>query len=46
MEPQGFPGSAQQFARDKLLTWMAGSSENASWLVIVNVWDADRGIPG
>jgi hypothetical protein len=42
MEPQGFPGTAQGFAREKLLTWMADNSENASRLVVVNVWDADR----
>jgi hypothetical protein len=48
MEPQNFPGSAQDFARGKLLTWMADNSENANWLVVVNVWDADRegaGVP-
>jgi hypothetical protein len=48
MEPQSFPGSAQDFARGKLLAWMADNSENANWLVVVNVWDADRegaGVP-
>lgn len=47
-EPQGFPGSAQEFARGKLLTWMADNSENANEIVVVNVWDADRegaGVP-
>jgi hypothetical protein len=47
-EPQSFPGSAREFAREKLLTWMAGNSENANEIVVVNVWDADRegaGIP-
>jgi hypothetical protein len=42
MEPQSFPGSAKEFARGKLLAWMADNSENANWLVVVNVWDADR----
>jgi len=41
-EPQSFPGSAQDFAREKLLTWMADNSGNANWLVVINVWDADR----
>ncbi len=47
-EPQSFPGSAQEFAREKLLTWMAENSENANEIVVVNVWDADRegaGVP-
>ena len=42
MEPQSFPGSAQDFARGKLLAWMADNGENANWFVVVNVWDADR----
>jgi hypothetical protein len=42
MEPQSFPGSAEEFARGKLLTWMADNSENANEIVVVNVWDADR----
>jgi hypothetical protein len=42
MEPEAFPGSAQEFARGKLLTWMADNSENENWLVGVNVWDADQ----
>jgi len=42
MEPQSFPGSAQEFARDKLLAWMADHQQNANWLVVVNVWDADQ----
>ena len=48
LEPQGFPGSAQEFARDKLLAWMADHRQNANWLVVVNVWDADQegaGVP-
>jgi len=47
-EPQSFPGSAQEFAQGKLLTWMADNSENANEIVVVNVWDADQegtGVP-
>lgn len=42
MEPQFFPGSAQEFAQDQLLAWMADHGENENWFVVVNVWDADQ----
>lgn len=47
-EPQSFPGPARDFAREKLLTWMADNSDNANHIVVVNVWDSDRegaGVP-
>jgi hypothetical protein len=49
MDPQSFPGSAQEFARGKLLNWMTETKDNANEIVVVNVWDADRegaGVPG
>jgi hypothetical protein len=41
-KPHGFPGSAQDFARETLLTWMSSNAEKAEGIVVVNVWDADR----
>jgi hypothetical protein len=44
MEPEDFPGTAREFARGKLLAWLADNSESASQITIagVNVWDADQ----
>ncbi len=42
MAPERFPGPAAEFARQTLLAWLAGNSEHADGIVIVNVWDAGR----
>jgi hypothetical protein len=42
MEPESSPGPAEEFARKKLLAWLAQHRQQAGKMVVVNVWDADR----
>jgi hypothetical protein len=49
MEPEAFPGSAEEFAKAKLLAWVDRDPRRADMFVVVNVWYADRqgvGVPG
>jgi hypothetical protein len=43
LEPHSFPGSAPEFAMATLRGWLRRANERSDQLVIVNVWDADRG---